>query len=156
MSRRAPQQISWWTGLAVVAALLSAPGGAKAAETITVRLDHAQVLKLPPKANTVIIGNPMIADVTVQKNGSMVVTGKSYGVTNLIAQDATGAVIGESLLRVEAPDEDMIIVQRGMERESYSCNPKCQPALNLGDSKTHFEGVGTQAATRNSLATNKN
>jgi hypothetical protein len=124
---------------------------ALASEPITVVLDRAQVLKLPPKAQTVIIGNPMIADVLVQKNGSMVVTGKSFGMTNLIAQDAAGAVIGESILRVEAPSDGLIVVQRGMERESYSCTPRCQPAVSLGDSEGHFAAAGSQATKRSSL-----
>ena len=89
-------------------ACLLAASPALALDSIIVRTDHAQVLKLPPRTNTIIIGNPMIADVSVQKNGSMVVTGKSYGTTNLIAQDATGAVIGESIIKVEAPVDDVL------------------------------------------------
>jgi hypothetical protein len=154
MPRRALLQISCSIGLALAAVLGPLSGGpSSAAETIVVRLDRAQVLKLPPKVNTVVIGNPMIADVTVQKNGSMIVTGKSYGVTNLIAQDSTGAVIGESLLRVEAPDDDMLVVQRGMDRYTYSCTPQCQPTVNLGDVQAHFDGTATQTTNRNNLAT---
>jgi hypothetical protein len=125
---------------------------AAALDSIVVQTDRAQVLKLPPKATTIIIGNPMIADVTVQKNGSMVVTGKSYGTTNLIAQDSTGAVIGESLIRVEAANEGTMIVQRGMDRESYSCTPNCQPTLSMGDVQKYFEVVGGQTNVRNGLA----
>ncbi len=133
-------------------AVTAMPLAARAMDSIVVQTDHAQVLKLPPKATTIIIGNPMIADVSVQKNGSMVVTGKSYGTTNLIAQDSTGAVIGESLIRVEAATEGIVVVQRGMERESYSCQPRCQPTLALGDIPRHFEGVGSQSTARNGLA----
>lgn len=66
-------------------------------EAVQVVVDHAKVLRLPDKAQTVIVGNPAIADVTVQRNGVMVITGKSYGVTNLIALDATGALLAEFL-----------------------------------------------------------
>jgi Flp pilus assembly secretin CpaC len=133
-------------------ACLLAASPALALDSIIVRTDHAQVLKLPPRTNTIIIGNPMIADVSVQKNGSMVVTGKSYGTTNLIAQDATGAVIGESIIKVEAPIDDVLLVQRGLERETYSCTPRCQPTLSLGDVQRHFEGVSGQTTSRNTLA----
>lgn len=133
-------------------AVTAMPLAASAMDSIVVQTDHAQVLKLPPKATTIIIGNPMIADVSVQKNGSMVVTGKSFGTTNLIAQDSTGAVIGESLIRVEAATEGVVVVQRGMERETYSCQPRCQPTLALGDVARHFEVVGSQATARNGLA----
>jgi Flp pilus assembly secretin CpaC len=146
------------TSLAVRAAcaiLLGAAAVAPAAavDSIVVQTDRAQVLKMPPKATTIVIGNPMIADIAVQKNGSMILTGKSYGVTNLIAQDSSGAVIGESLIRVEASADNVIVVQRGMERETYSCAPHCQPTLSLGDISRHFDGVGAQATARNGLAT---
>jgi Flp pilus assembly secretin CpaC len=153
--------VALWVRLARAACCIGLAGAAlevapaAAVETIPVRLDHAQVLKLPPKTTTVVIGNPMIADVTVQKNGSMIVTGKSYGTTNLIAQDASGAVLGESFLRVEAPNDDVIVVQRGMDRESYSCTPRCQPALSLGDAHDYFNGVTGQAVSRSQVAAPK-
>jgi Flp pilus assembly secretin CpaC len=145
----------WLAAGAAALVLLACAAPASAQQTpasIIVRTDHAQILKMPPKTTTIVIGNPMIADVTVQKNGSMVVTGKAYGSTNLIAQDATGAVLGESLIQVEAPTEGLVLVQRGLERESYSCTPRCQPTLSLGDVQRHFESVSGQTSSRNGLA----
>ena len=52
------------------------------AEPITVRLDQAKLLKVPDRTATLVIGNPLIADVAVQPGGIMVVTAKSYGITN--------------------------------------------------------------------------
>jgi hypothetical protein len=131
---------------------LAAVTPALAVDAITVQTDRAQVLKLPARTTTVVIGNPMIADVSVQKNGSMVVTGKSYGTTNLIAQDSSGVVLGESLIKVEAPNDDVVVLLRGSERESYSCTPRCQPTLSLGDVPRHFDAVGAQTTSRNALA----
>lgn len=122
-------------------------------EAVTVTVDHAKVLRLPEKAQTVIVGNPAIADVTVQRNGVMIVTGKSYGVTNLIALDATGALLAESSVRVGAATDSILTVQRGLERESYSCTPNCQPSAQLGDSKAFFEGTSGQNGARNAAAT---
>ncbi|SFD08993.1 Pilus formation protein N terminal region [Bosea sp. CRIB-10] len=123
------------------------------AETVQVVVDHAKVLRLPEKAQTVIVGNPAIADVTVQRNGVMIVTGKSYGVTNLIALDATGALLAESTVRVGAASDSILTVQRGLERESYSCTPACQPSAQLGDSKTFFDSTTGQSGARNAAAT---
>src|ERR1051325_11022033 len=88
---------------AVLAVLAAATAGATAAPAsgqppLTVMIDHAKVVKLPERTQTVIVGNPIIADVTVQRNGIMVVTGKSYGVTNLIALDGAGTLLSESLI----------------------------------------------------------
>lgn len=137
--------------------VLVAPVGAtepiSALEPVAVMIDHAKVLRLPERTQTVIVGNPIIADVSVQKNGILVLTGKSYGRTNLIALDGGGALIAESMISVQAPNESVVTVQRGLERESYSCTPHCQPSLQLGDSNKYFAEVGGQAGQRNSLAT---
>lgn len=139
---------------AVLSMLLVAAGQAVAAplESVVVLVDHAKVIRLPAHAQTVVVGNPAIADVTVQRNGVMIVTGKSYGVTNLIALDATGTLLAESLVRVSPDGDAVLTVQRGMERESYSCTPQCQPSVQLGDSQKYFSEVGAQASSRNALA----
>lgn len=142
--------------LLLAAPSLSAPQTAAApvsADTVMVMVDHAKVMRLPEKAQTVIVGNPAIADVSVQKNGVMVVTGKSFGVTNLIALDASGTLLAESLVRVGAASDSLVTVQRGLERESYSCTPTCQPAVQLGDSQKYFGDAGGQISARNALAT---
>ncbi|WP_372424218.1 pilus assembly protein N-terminal domain-containing protein [Salinarimonas chemoclinalis] len=131
-----------------------APPASGPRDVLTVFLDHAKVIRLPERTQTVIVGNPFIADVTVQRNGILVVTGKAYGATNLIALDAQGLLLAESMVSVQAPLEDsVVVVQRGLDRESYSCTPDCQPSLRLGDSEGHFGAVGGQATQRAGFAT---
>ena len=126
--------------------------GPSTRETVAVTIDHAKVIRLPEGAQTIIIGNPIIADVTTQKNGLLVLTGKSYGVTNMIALDAAGSMLAESLISVQAPSESLVTVQRGLDRESYSCTPNCQPSILLGDATKYFGDVGGQTEKRNALA----
>ena len=133
----------------------SDPSGTSGRDTVAVKIDHAKVIRLPERTQTVIVGNPIIADITVQRNGLVVVTGKSYGVTNLIALDGAGAMLAESLVSVQAATESVVIVQRGLERESYSCTPNCQPSILLGDANKYFSEIGGQAGQRNSLATQR-
>ncbi len=92
-------------------------------ERFSVQVDNAKVIRLPEKTQTVVVGNPMIADITLQKNGVVVLTGKSFGSTNLIALDGKGAMLAESTISVQAPQASIITVQRGLDRESYSCTP---------------------------------
>lgn len=148
------------SGIVVVDPSAQMPGGQGAGEpseneTFRVMVDHAKVVRLPERTQTVIVGNPMIADITVQRNGILVVTGKAYGATNLIALDAAGVLLAESMISVQAPTDAMVTVQRGLARESYSCTPTCQPSLRLGDSPEYFGGVGSQTTQRNSLATQR-
>jgi len=148
------------SGIVVVDPSAQMPGGPGAGEpseneTFRVMVDHAKVVRLPERTQTVIVGNPMIADITVQRNGILVVTGKAYGATNLIALDAAGVLLAESMISVQAPTDAVVTVQRGLARESYSCTPTCQPSLRLGDSPEYFGGVGSQTTQRNSLATQR-
>lgn len=110
---------------------------------IVVMLNQAKVIQLPEGASTVIVGNPMIADVTLLRNTkNMILTAKGFGETNLIALDGQGRSVGESMLRVTAPTSGLV-VQRGLERETWDCTPRCQPTLMLGDStKFATEAVG--------------
>ena len=75
----------------------------------------------------------MIADVTLQAGGIIVVTGKGYGATNFIAMDRKGEVLMDRVIQVEGPTDQLVTVYRGIERESYSCMPICQRRVTLGD-----------------------
>lgn len=134
----------------------AATGTPSALAPVTVQVDHAKVIRLPERAQTVIVGNPLIADVSMQKNGVLVLTGKAYGVTNLIALDASGALLAESFISVvQATSASTVMVQRGLERESYSCAPTCQPTMQLGDSTKYFGEVSSQASQRSAAATQR-
>ena len=138
--------------------MIALAGPARANETVaqgtvSVLVDNAKVIRLPEKTQTVVVGNPMIADITLQKNGVVVLTGKSFGSTNLIALDGKGAMLAESTISVQAPQAAIITVQRGLDRASYSCTPNCQPSVQLGDATKYFEETSKQAEARQSMAT---
>jgi hypothetical protein len=107
-------------------------------EPITVNLDQAKLLKLPERTATLIIGNPLIADAAVQPSGVVVLTAKSYGMTNLVVLDRSGATLVEYPIQVVGPSDAMVVVFRGVERESYSCAPVCERRITLGDSVGFF------------------
>jgi Flp pilus assembly secretin CpaC len=122
-------------------------------DILTVTVDQARIVKVPSGTRTLIIGNPMIADVTLLKNdGTMIVTGKGFGDTNFIALDANGTPVAQSEISVVA-GTNTLVVQRGMERQSYSCTPHCQPTARLGDDPTYFNQVTAQIQAHNAQAT---
>jgi Flp pilus assembly secretin CpaC len=109
--------------------------------TLYVDVDRARVVRMPDGAHTLIIGNPLVADVTMLKaNRLLVVTGRSFGTTNLILLDETGAQVVEQTITV-TPATDKLVVLRGMRRESYACAPDCAPAVDLGDDKDYASQV---------------
>lgn len=137
-------------GVACLATVLF-PAVAAAEDNVTVLLNQARIVRLPDKTKTVIIGNPVIADVTVHKHGNMVLTGKSYGTTNLIAIDDGGNIIAESKVTVNAAREGLVVLNRGGSQLTLSCTPDCEKTLTLGDDTTQFSDVSGQVQARNSM-----
>ena len=126
---------------------------ARADEVISINVDQAQLLNLPDRVATIVIGNPLIADATVQSGGVLVVTGKGYGMTNLLALDRNGRVLMSRMVEVRgAGTSDIVTVYKGIERESYSCAPNCERRITLGDSPGFFNATLSQSGARNGQA----
>jgi Flp pilus assembly secretin CpaC len=139
----------------LVLACAAASFSAKA-ESINVVLDRATILRLPEKVATIVIGNPSIADGSLQAGGLLVVTGKGYGDTNLLALDRHGDTLAEYIVTVTAPKDDTkMTIYRGAERETWSCAPNCQQSVMLGDSNAYFSAAAGQISARNGQAANK-
>lgn len=120
-------------GAALVLAGLAmhSPATAAADDAVTVTPNRAKVVQIPPKTQTLIIGAPGIADVTLLRNtGEGVITGKNFGETNMIALDSEGNMLVERIVRVEGVKADLL-VQSGANREWYTCSPLCLPTMNV-------------------------
>lgn len=125
------------------------------ADTLGVQLDQAKILKLPDNVSTIVIGNPMIADGSLQPGGLLIVTGKAFGQTNLIVLDSKGGVLADHQIQVSATRQNVVTLQRGPERESYTCHPRCDRVIMLGDSQGFFDGTIGQSANRNTQSQGK-
>jgi hypothetical protein len=136
----------------IIVAVALAAAMARAAEPIKVPVDQAKLIKLPERASTVVVGNPLIADVSVQPGSMIVVTGKGYGTTNLVALDRKGGVLMERQIEVQGPTDPVVVLYRGVARETYSCTPKCEPRITLGDAKQYFTPTIVQTVTRSTQA----
>jgi Flp pilus assembly secretin CpaC len=153
--------VYWLLAGLVVATVASR---AFADEPIAVSIDQATILKLPERAATVVIGDPLIADLSLQPGGLAVVTGKGYGETNVVVMDHSGAVLMEKMIEVKGPDGPVVVVYRGATRQTYSCTPDCSPRVTLGDTSKddvdkdsglptgYFDKTLSQTVTRNNQA----
>ncbi len=139
-----------WLAVSLFAAALAAP--ASAAPPIPVELDRAALIKLPERTATVVVGNPLIADLSIQPNGLAVITGKGFGATNFIVLDKEGAVLAEHTVEVVGPVDPTVVVYRGAKRETYSCTPECSPRITLGDDSQYFNQTISESGSRNSQA----
>ncbi len=123
------------------------------ADTITVNVDQAQIMKLPDRVATVVIGNPLIADAALQSGGVLVITGKGYGTTNMLALDRSGLVVMDKTVEVlSATGSNLVVVYKGTERETYSCAPDCEHRITLGDSQGYFNSTLSQSGARTGQA----
>jgi hypothetical protein len=147
-----------WLAAAVLCAGLAAQAVSPAAaqppvnEPIIVQLDQAALFKLPDRAATVVIGNPLIADVAIQPGGIAVVTAKGYGSTNVVVVDRGGVVLSEKPIVVTSPAGHVVYVYRGPSRTTYSCDPDCSARVNLGDDPDVFEKVLGETVGRTTQA----
>jgi hypothetical protein len=89
----------------------------------------------------------------MQPGGLLVITGKGYGSTNMIALDRAGEKLMDRSVEVSGPRDNVVVVYRGVERESYSCTPQCERRITLGDAPPYFESTVAQSGTRNGAAT---
>jgi hypothetical protein len=129
---------------------------AVAAETssgsVVVALDRAKILKLPERTATLVIGNPLIADAAVQPGGIAVITAKSYGATNLVALDRNGVTLLDTPVQVVGPVDKVVVMYRGIDRETYSCAPNCERRTTIGDTPAYFTANLQQIGTFGAMA----
>lgn len=133
-------------------AAAAAPALSMESLSFVVTQDQAKLLRIAAPAATVIIGNPAIADATMQDSQTLVITGRSSGTTNLIVLDAEGEPIAEQLISVEGPVANNISVFRGAQRFSFNCSPNCQPNVVPGDNLDYFKAVTEQNEIRTGSA----
>ncbi len=139
----------------IVAAALTAggasPGRAADNNDIDVLIDQASLVKLDRPASEIVVGNPSIADVAVQSSKVLVVTGKSFGETNLIVLDSDGKAILSKRLTVSEPRIGLVTVYRGIARQTVHCNPNCTPPLVIGDAPDYFETIAKEIKSKQSI-----
>lgn len=134
-------------GLCLAGAVILAGPEARAND-LMVRYDQSQLIRLPRPVTEVIIGNPSIADVAIQGGNLLVVTGKAFGVTNIIALDAQRNIIQDQRVIVEHDEQRTLVLYRGSLRESYTCTPYCAPTLTIGDDAAYFDKIAKGAQSK--------
>lgn len=122
--------------------------------TVTVNANMARVLRINAPAATVIIGNPAVADVTIQDPQTLILTGKSFGRTNMIILDANGDPIADTVVEVAQLKSDTVTVFMGSQRTSVACAPSCQPVIMLGDDTSYTSDVITSSTLVEGAASN--
>ena len=108
------------------AMLLAAPSIADAGAGIEVTMNQAKIVRLARPADTIVVGNSAIADASVQDSSTIVLTGKGFGVTNLVVLDAEGTPIVDEQVTVVRQDVSSVRIYRRSEIQTLSCTPYCE------------------------------
>ncbi|KKC38195.1 hypothetical protein WH87_11410 [Devosia epidermidihirudinis] len=137
--------------LPMLAAAAPSPVAAQDGAPINVNVNMARILRINSPAATVIVGNPGIADVTIQDPQTLILTGKSFGQTNLIVLDSAGNPIADTLVEVVQMQAGVTTVYQGTSRTSVACAPVCQSVVMMGDDTSYSTDVVKSSAIVQSL-----
>lgn len=135
-----------------LAAVQGLGGIASAGQLLTVDADKSQMLTVNATPGAVIIGNPSIADVTLQGN-KVFVHGRNYGETNLVILDIEGQQIANFDVVTRQMAESSLVVYKAGERQSMTCAPTCEAQLQVGDTQRYFSSILEETKNKMELAT---
>ncbi len=93
---------------------------------LSVEMNHSRRIVLNGSVGNVIVGDPTIADVVMIDAHSVIVVGKGYGSTEVLAIDRDGHTLLNARVSVAAPSEGRVTVYRGPVVTEYSCSGRCQ------------------------------
>ncbi|MBX3568203.1 MAG: pilus assembly protein N-terminal domain-containing protein [Rhizobiaceae bacterium] len=116
----------------LAAALLPAQAGAG----IDVVMNQAKIVKLSRAADTIVVGNPAIADAAVQDATTLVLTGKGFGVTNLVVLDSDGNPVIDEQVSVSRQSASSVRVYRRADIQTLSCTPYCESSYKSDAERT--------------------
>jgi Flp pilus assembly secretin CpaC len=120
-------------------------------QILAVEVDESQILQLPKAPGAIVIGNPSIADVSIQGQ-KIFVHGRGFGQTNLTILDLEGNQMANFSLVGVHSQPTSIAVFRGPERFSYSCYPNCEAQVQVGDNSGYVSNTAGQLGTKMGLA----
>lgn len=115
--------------------LAVASTSAMAGNGISVQVNQAKIVKLARPADTVVVGNPNIADASVQDAETIVLTGKDFGVTNLVVLDEAGKPIVDEQVSVSRDTTDTVRIYRRARLQTLHCSPVCETAYQTKEEK---------------------
>lgn len=109
-----------------LAAVLALAGASAQAQNLSVSAGQTANLNLGAAVRDVVVGDPLIADVSLVNERTMVVIGKRPGVTTIMAFDGAGRTVTSRQVVVSESGEGLLTVYRGpKDAASYACGAQC-------------------------------
>ncbi|MFP4519224.1 MAG: pilus assembly protein N-terminal domain-containing protein [Oceanicaulis sp.] len=136
---------------AALSLALTAPALANA-HTVRVPANHAGLVRLPEGAATIVVGNPAIADAALYDDRTVIVSGRTFGQTNMIAMNEAGHVIYAADLSITESDRNHVRVYRNNVQFSFVCDPECQSVPTVGDQREWHQMLSNQRSVETGAA----
>jgi len=130
-------------GIALILGLIVP--SANAGTPLTLEVDQSQVVILNADPSSIVVGNPSIADASI--NGRQIfVHGHTFGQTNLMVFDSAGNKLIDYELTVAHNTQNQVALFKGStyygtQRYSYSCAPNCEVNMMIGDNFIWTEDI---------------
>ena len=106
-------------------------------QQVMVFVDFAVVLQIAGDISVIVLGNSEIADASVAAAGTVVLTGKTIGTTNVMVLGPDGDVLSEFYVQVPGHKPGTVTVRRALLPNSYACTA----------SSCHYSGTGPERGT---------
>jgi hypothetical protein len=137
-------------------ALLAGTVPALSGTPLTVDADHTQFVTLSTDPGAIVVGNPSIADVSL--NGRLLfINGHAYGETNLMVFDTAGGKIADYDISVSHGSANEVTMFIGSStgptsRYTFTCAPNCEAAIMPGDNSAWFGAIAADEQRKAQLA----
>ena len=128
------------------------PASAQQAESIgtggaiTLEVGSARMFRLDRVPSTIMFGNPLVADIVVDREGLVFLLGLRAGQTSLHILDQNGASLLTASIVVQPENQSQVTLNQGATESTYYCNPRCLRRGNpTAASYTGRAGTGASA-----------
>ena len=112
--------------LSLAAAAVVALAGAPAqAENLAVSAGEVARISLPGAVRDIVVGDPLVADVSVVNERTLVILGKRPGVTTVLAFDSAGRPLADRQVVVSATSAGVTIYRGPTSVGAYACGAQC-------------------------------
>jgi len=140
--------------LAFALALAAPQALASNQQKLVLTTNQTSVMNMSNSPGTVVVGNPSIADVTVQGR-QVFLHGRAFGTTNIMFFDAKGEFIQDYEVVVQEGSSSEVSLYRSGVSFTYVCANDCQPVLHPGDDKDWNAMVSGQMRMISNMATDQ-
>lgn len=124
----------------LAAAAVAGAAAAQSSSSLNVGIDRSQRISLRGAVSSVIVNNPLIADVTVVDANTLVILGKGYGQTEILAVDSIGRTLFQNQIIVTGGQTGSMRVWRGGQATEMACASTCSPSLRVYDNAEAASG----------------